>query len=529
MTMNPETGEGFDAVQVGEQVYFDPNATDPTYPGSVGLEMRKKTYWQGDVEFDTFETVGPKFGPKWPDGTMRTSGLGVDTDVWGLSTKDPPPPGYAPWLNNGVPGGGTASGTNIFVPARSAPNLIEINPKHDWTPCVEIDGSPTMGEGAQRNFIDITLLGAYGGDIKFPVMPEEFGADFTHEYWTPRVVGLGEIIMPGGQSMETISWDSFFPSHYDSDYMFITPTELEDPRSLTSRLIWTMRFKMNCMLVVGGGIWNDQVVITNFNYRHKAGEIFDIYYTISMKRYRAPIVTTSPNPDSEKDRWPKDPRKPGATTDSGVAVEIPDNTDPNPAEVPVVPDTPTTPPTDHTGGRDSLIHIETTLVVEEPLNLQHVDPNIGYIDPNDPNLPDEYRHPGETLSQVMGRVNSKGPNDMSTLLALNQWVLDNHYDPYTSPLKVGSGVRYYSEQPVSAAKPTVIDQAVTAVEGAATAVAGAAAAGTGAVGAGLSTGPVGAGAQLGPTTTGSAGTDNTIGMPKNTPSETPRKGMPPKF
>jgi hypothetical protein len=167
--------------------------------------------------------------------------------------------------------------------------------------------------------------------------------------------------------------------------------------------------------------------------------------------------------------------------------------------------------------------------VEEPLNLQHVDPNIGYIDPNDPNLPDEYRHPGETLSQVMGRVNSKGPNDMSTLLALNQWVLDNHYDPYTSPLKVGSGVRYYSEQPVSAAKPTVIDQAVTAVEGAATAVAGAAAAGTGAVGAGLSTGPVGAGAQLGPTTTGSAGTDNTIGMPKNTPSETPRKGMPPKF
>ena len=451
MTMDPETGEGFDAVLVGEQVYFDPNATDPKYPGSVGLDMKKNTYWQGDVEFDTFEVVGPKFGPKWPDGTMRVSGLGRDTDVWGLSTKEAPPPGYTPWLTPGIVD--TGAGGNIVTAHRTTPDPTELV-GHGWTPCAEIDGvTPTQGD-ANRNYLDITLLGAYGGDVRFPVMPEEFGADFTHEYWTPRVVGLGEIVMPGGQSMETISWDSFFPSYYDSDYVGIPANLLEDPKSITARLIWTMRFKMNCMLIVGGGIWTDQVVITNFNYRHKAGEIDDIYYTISMKRYRAPVVSTSINPDAVKDTgWPKDPRG----TDQ-PAVPIPTPAAPvedNPAAVEVVPDpVATTPPSDHTGGRDSTMTIETTLVLEEPLNRQTVIPGIGYVDINDPDLPDEYKHPGETLAQVMGRVNSKGPNDIQTLLALNQWVTDNNYDPYTSPLKVGSGVRYYQNKPAAAGPTT---------------------------------------------------------------------------
>lgn len=435
MTMNPETGEGFDAVQVGDQVYFDPNATDPKYPGSVGLDMRKKTYWQGDVEFDTFETVGPKFGPKWPDGTMRVSGLGLDNDVWGLSEKQPPPPGYAPWLEQGIVD--TGAGGNIVAPIRRDPGGgVELINKHEWTPCLEDDGSPTMGDAAQRNFIDITLLGAYGGDIKFPVMPEEFGADFTHEYWTPRVVGLGEIVMPGGQSMETISWDSFFPSHYDSDYMFITPTELEDPKSITSRIIWTMRFKMNCMLIVGGGIWSDQVVITNFNYRHKAGEIFDIYYTISMKRYRAPIVSTSPNPDSIKDRWYKDPRQPGGGVEqpAAPAQEGEPPADPNPALVPVVPEPPNDIVNPGIPGRNSLITVETDTV--RPI-------------PTIPRLGGPQEFPGETFYMVVERLKGEGPNDMDSMLALNKWVTDNGYDPNTSNLVIGSGVRYYKESPVT--------------------------------------------------------------------------------
>lgn len=523
MTMDPETGEGFDAVQVGEQVYFDPNATDVAYPGSVGLEMRKKTYWQGNVEFDTYETVGPKYGPKWPDGTMKVGGIGRDDDVWGLSEKAAPPPGYDPIALRGiVDTNAGVGGGNLVTPLRTRPDNTEIVLKHDWTPCFEIDGSPTQGD-ATRNFIDITLLGAYGGDIRFPVMPEEFGADFTHEYWTPRVVGLGEIIMPGGQSMETIQWDSFFPSEYDADYCSIPANQLEDPKSITARLIWTMRFKMNCMLIVGGGIWQDQVVITNFNYRHRAGEIFDIYYTISLKRYRAPIVTTSPNPDSTKDRWPKDPRRPGdgATT---APVETPPE-DANPAAVEVVPDPGPAqpPPPDHTGGRDSQTSVEVTTVQEEPLNRQTVIPGIGYVDINDPDLPDEYKHPGETFMQVTARVSGLGPNDLQSMLALNQWVTDNNYDPYTSPLKVGSGVRYYSSKPATAAKPTVIEDQPVVTDG------------TGPVGQGQQLGPgntgssntgntIGAPGNTGPGQTGSSKTGNTIGMPKNTPVETPRQG-----
>jgi hypothetical protein len=459
MTMNPETGEGFDAVLVEESEYFDPQATDADYPGSVGLTMRKKTYWQGDVEFDVFETVGPKFGPKWPNGTMRTGGLGTDADVWGLSDEDPPPPGYAPWNNNGLQGGqgGTNSGTNIFVPVRKPSPGTEIIPKHEWTPCFEDDGSPTMGDYAQRGAMDITLLGAYGGDIKFPVMPEEFGADFTHEYWTPRVVGLGEIIMPGGQSMETISWDSFFPRYYDMDYVNVAPTELEDPKSLTARIIWTMRFKMNCMLLVGGGIWNDQVVITNFNYRHKAGEVDDIYYTISMKRYRAPVVTTSPASESVKDRWPKDPRRPGGgiegpgpgvgSSDEGVTTpaedpnqgEVKIETDPPPA---VVPDPGVTA---RNGGADrpSLVTVESTVVLGQPAK--------GIRDPGGPS--DAW---SETFQDVVHRLAKEGPNTMETMLNMNKWVTDNGYDPRTTQLQPGWGVKYFKEHPVTSGKPNVL-------------------------------------------------------------------------
>ena len=458
MSMNPETGEGFDAVQVDESVYFDPNATDEMYPGSVGLEMRKKTFWQGDVQFDTFETVGPKFGPKWPDGTMRVSGLGTDSDVWGLSDKAAPPPGYAPWLHNGLGGqGGTNSGTNIFTRVRGTPDNTEFV-KHEWTPCVEDDGSPTLGDYEQRGAMDITLLGAYGGDIKIPVMPEEFGADFTHEYWTPRVVGLGEIILPGGQSMETISWDSFFPRHYDSDYCNVAPTELEDPKSLTARIIWTMRFKMNCMLIVGGGIWNDQVVITNFNYRHKAGEVDDIYYTISCKRYRAPVVSTSPNPDAGKDRWYKDPRRPGGGIDP-VEVEQPQTgappvTDPNENVVPVEAGTPSPPPNDTinpgTSARSALVTIETDTIKGQPAK--------GIRDPGGPHAAFS-----ETFQDAVFRLAKSGPNTMENMLELNQWVTDNNYNPYTSQLPVGSGVRYYKDTPVTAGKPTIIGP--TAVPG----------------------------------------------------------------
>jgi hypothetical protein len=450
MTMNPETGEGFDAVKVDESTYFDPNATDPeNYPGSLGLTMKKSTYWQGDVQFDTFDVVGPKFGPKWPDGTMKTGGLGTDADVWGLSTKKEPPPGYAPWLHNGVPGAGTAGGTNIFTKVTTTPDGTE-NVFHEWTPCVEDDGSPTLGDYEQRGTMDITILGAYGGDIKIPVMPEEFGADFTHEYWTPRVVGLGEIILPGGQSMETISWDSFFPRHYDSDYCNVSPTELEDPKSLTARIIWTMRFKMNCMLIVGGGIWNDQIVITNFNYRHKAGEIDDIYYTISCKRYRAPVVSTSPNPDAGKDRWYKDPRRPGGGIDSTDLTPqqegAPPVQDPSPEAVTVEPD-PDVPPPFIGPQRNTTITIETDTIKGQPAK--------GIRDPGGPHAAFS-----ETFQDAVFRLAKSGPNTMASMLELNQWVTDNNYNPYTSQLPVGSGVKYYKDIPVTAGPTTTMTNTI---------------------------------------------------------------------
>lgn len=245
--------------------------------------------------------------------------------------------------------------------------------------------------------------------------------------------------------METISWDSFFPSQYDADYCSVTAAELEDPRSVTSRLIWTMRFKMNCMLIVGGGIWTDQVVITNFNYRHKAGELFDIYYTISMKRYRAPVVSTSPNPDSTKDRWYKDPRQPGGGVEQpGTPTQEPDPTeDPNPNVVPVVPEPPNDIVNPGVPGRNSLITIETDVIRPIPYIIGS----------------STTEFPGETFWEAQMRLSVEGPNDFDSMLALNKWVTDNNYDPHTTRLHPGEQIRYYKESPVDVSGKTRIDPA----------------------------------------------------------------------
>jgi hypothetical protein len=459
MTMNPATGEGFDAVERegSPEEYFDPNATDPQWPGVLGLQMRKHIWWQGDVEFYTYEAIGPVLGA---GNSMVVSGPGGTTER-GLANGFPAG-GIDDQGNPLIPQGDTNAGTNVTT-GWTLPGGTRVQQGfHDPTPCLEDDGSPTTSEMSYT--MAITLIGAYGGDIKFPVMPEEFGADFSHEYWSPRIVGLGEIVMPGGQSMETIAWDSFFPSEYDDSYVGIPAEELESPSSITARLIWTMRFKMDCQLVVGGGIWNDRVVITGFTYRHRAGELGDYQYHIAFKRYRAPVVTTAPNPDALWDRWYKDPRNPvgqntaitDAPTQAGGDETGATPEDPNPNFVPVVPDPPV--PFDQgpasAPGREMLVTIETGTVQPNPryLRLEEVrrdsaDPEIApKVDYND----------GETVEDISERFSKEGPNDIAAIMQLNSWIADNGYDPHTSHLKIGSGVRYYKNTPVNAPKPIAI-------------------------------------------------------------------------
>ena len=198
------------------------------------------------------------------------------------------------------------------------------------------------------------------------------------------------------------------------------------------------------MLIVGGGIWNDRVVITSFNYRHRAGEVDDIYYTIAMKRYRAPVVTTSPNPDALWDRRSsKDPRSPGA----GIPTEpTPDPADAQPLEIPVNTDPP--PPADVwqgpvLPGRASIVTIESDgLVLGNPASdIRGGGQPHGVI--------------SETFTEVVARFSKVGPNTMSVMLN-SPWVIDDGYNPYTSMLQIGHQVKYYKEQPDTAGKPTVL-------------------------------------------------------------------------
>jgi hypothetical protein len=233
-----------------------------------------------------------------------------------------------------------------------------------------------------------------------------------------------------------------------------------------------MRFKMDCQLVVGGGIWNERVVITNFTYRHKSGEPLDVYYSIALKRYRAPIVTTSPNPDSVKDRWYKDPRAPIIAPATPLSEQYrdkwgSDGTQLNqvalPVEDPYVSVThdegPAVAPA---GSRESLISLEYGAPdgVVRAFNTagMHVYEGQQALEGEEPQIAPRKvpQIPGETFVQVSERLKKIGPNDLDALLALNPWVTDNNYDPKTSHLPIGSGVKFYKENPVNVGGPVVI-------------------------------------------------------------------------
>jgi len=296
MTQDPSTGAGYEAVEVDSQEYFDPNATDDAFPGDMGLQIRQKTYWQGDVVFHTSETVGPVYGPAWPQGTLKAGGLGVDASVWGLRNQAPPPLGVVG--NSGIPGFNVAPGVPGGLAPVTAGDGDSLNPE---IPCDPDDiFGPLFGESV--NEIKILLQGVYGvGDLYFPVPPEELSGDFPQDNDGDTDTLAGEITIPGTEKLESIGWTSFFPLVYNDTFCVVAEGEMPDPMEAIVGLIWSKRFRLPLNLIITGTPWHDTVIIKTLKWTYKAGEPGDIYYDIQFKRFRSVSISTVVLPNAKVD------------------------------------------------------------------------------------------------------------------------------------------------------------------------------------------------------------------------------------
>jgi hypothetical protein len=276
-----------DYVAVKTAEYNDPNAVNPNHPEIMGWVMRVTTHSNAETgdSYDTFEFIYP---------------MANAVVIPSLTGK----------------GKGTPYGDRP---------LTSIN----------LQGESLKKISIKLGFSELLNQSPKDGTFTFPVTPERITATFPHAHWTPITIGVGEILIPGVSMLESIEWTSFFPKVWDSDYCVASaPGEEEnwsindqdeyqgnlEPSRAIINLIETQRLSLVCKLIVGGGIWADDVVIDNFSYSHMPGELDDYEYNIRFKRARIPKITTIATPvptTPDKDDW----RLGDGTNSNGVAIE----------------------------------------------------------------------------------------------------------------------------------------------------------------------------------------------------------------
>jgi hypothetical protein len=144
--------------------------------------------------------------------------------------------------------------------------------------------------------------------LLLPVNPSELKTSEASKNRTASVINLGDINIPDVRALNNISFSSFFPAFYSAG-MMISQTELKKPIDYVNMLMDMKNSKQPIRLVLAGNI--QQILKANGNtsclfliedmqYEIKAGQEYDIYYTIKLKQYKnfepRTIVLGKPTP-----------------------------------------------------------------------------------------------------------------------------------------------------------------------------------------------------------------------------------------
>jgi len=138
--------------------------------------------------------------------------------------------------------------------------------------------------------LDITLESPDGAKIHLPVNPEVIAVDGGRIVDTVNILKIGEVPFMTGDKMSTIELSSFFPTHWD------TFCQYQD--IMTPREYWAILYKMKvdgkpCRLIVTDSPINTLVLIEDFHYEYRGGEMGDIYYTLGLHQWREIKIKTT--------------------------------------------------------------------------------------------------------------------------------------------------------------------------------------------------------------------------------------------
>lgn len=142
--------------------------------------------------------------------------------------------------------------------------------------------------------MDIFLTDPAGGELHFPVNPEEIQIRTEKQLETVNIIQLGEIDLPSQEKVKEITFSSFFPKEYDSS--FCRYTNIPDPGQAMARLMaWTTGGSAIRLLITGTPI-NGLVLVSAYNSTFKGGEPGDIYFDLTCRTWRDIKVKTAAGP-----------------------------------------------------------------------------------------------------------------------------------------------------------------------------------------------------------------------------------------
>ena len=139
--------------------------------------------------------------------------------------------------------------------------------------------------------------------VQIPVMPEEFSVSKPQGNSVFETIKYGELHLYGTPKLETISWQSFFPVR---DYPFVRKAEriqndtvwkkFYSPGSIrghdyVAKIDSWIEQKLPIRLIITDTPINMAVLVDAWDWR--IGSDGDYYYTLSLKRFPMPQISTN--------------------------------------------------------------------------------------------------------------------------------------------------------------------------------------------------------------------------------------------
>lgn len=125
--------------------------------------------------------------------------------------------------------------------------------------------------------------------LRLPVNPSEISVSSPFGISKINVVGMGEVTIPGERGLKSVSFESFFPRDYNASYCEYR--DFPKPREWVEQIEKWRDTRKNIRLIVSGTDISIPVFVEEFEVTtERAGHPGDIFYSISLIEYRAPIV-----------------------------------------------------------------------------------------------------------------------------------------------------------------------------------------------------------------------------------------------